>query len=207
MIEEVNEGRFEVRFAERLRALEAGAEMASLNVQTVVAYSGEHEVLFSTSPRRCDELARVMLERAIKPEFEVFAPSDIGQVNELIRSDLDKPPHAINLALGFDRIFQGAMPYSPKTLQFLVELLPPACHFSVSGWQEAQLPATTQSVILGGHVRVGLEDSTYYATGVLATNQDLVRRAVRIIRDLNCEPATPAEARRMLGLPTTQTSD
>ena len=64
----------------------------------------------------------------------------------------------------------------------------------------AQLPATTMAVLMGGHIRVGLEDNNYYARGQLATNEQLVKRAVRIIRELGAEPATPAEARGMLGL-------
>jgi len=54
---------------------------------------------------------------------------------------------------------------------------------------------------MGGHVRVGLEDNNYYTKGVLATNEMLVARTVRIMRELDMEPATPAEAREMLGLP------
>ncbi len=56
------------------------------------------------------------------------------------------------------------------------------------------------SLILGGQARVGLEDNVYYARGRLATNVQLVERMVRILRELNLEPATPAEAREMLGL-------
>jgi uncharacterized protein (DUF849 family) len=55
--------------------------------------------------------------------------------------------------------------------------------------------------MLGGHVRVGLEDNLYFERGVLATNVQLVERIVRIIRDLGMEPATPTEARQIMGLP------
>lgn len=70
----------------------------------------------------------------------------------------------------------------------------------MSGISTAQLPATTHAILLGGHVRVGLEDNNYYSRGKLATNEELVARMVRIIRELGAEPATPAEAREMLGL-------
>jgi 3-keto-5-aminohexanoate cleavage enzyme len=62
------------------------------------------------------------------------------------------------------------------------------------------LPATTQALLLGGHVRVGLEDNLYYAKGDLATNARLLERMVRIARELGFEPATPAEARKIMGL-------
>jgi 3-keto-5-aminohexanoate cleavage enzyme len=79
--------------------------------------------------------------------------------------------------------------------------LPPQSIFCVSGIGPAQLPATTQAILLGGHVRVGLEDNNYYSRGKLATNEMLVERTVRIIHELDRQHASPAEAREMLGLP------
>jgi 3-keto-5-aminohexanoate cleavage enzyme len=92
------------------------------------------------------------------------------------------------------------MPYSPKTMQFMVDLLPAGAIFGVSGIGSAQLPAAIQSVLLGGHARTGLEDNLYFAAGELATNQRLTERLVRIVRDLGCEPASPSHARDLLGL-------
>ena len=83
----------------------------------------------------------------------------------------------------------------------MVRMLPPQTIFCVSAIGSAQLPATTQAILLGGHVRVGLEDNNYYAQGQLATNEHLVARPVRILRELGHEPASPAEAREMIGLP------
>ena len=95
---------------------------------------------------------------------------------------------------------QGALPYTPKILQMMVEHLPKNVVFNVSAIGSAQLPATTQALLLGGHVRVGLEDNLYYEQGQLATNVQLVERMVRIARELGYEPATPAEARQIMGL-------
>ena len=106
------------------------------------------------------------------------------------------------MVLGADRGFQGAMPYSHDILASIIRLLPPRSIFCVSAIGPAQLPATTQAILLGGHVRVGLEDNNYYGRGQLATNEQLVVRTVRIIKELNMEVASPAEARGMLGLPT-----
>jgi uncharacterized protein (DUF849 family) len=82
----------------------------------------------------------------------------------------------------------------------MVDHLPKDSIFCVSGISTAQLPATTHAILLGGHVRVGLEDNNYYSRGRLATNEELVARTVRIIRELGAEPATATEAREMLGL-------
>ena len=196
------DGMFENNFAERLKGLDAGAEMATLDGFTAVDTFGEREILVVTTPSRCEALAKRFQERGIKPEWEVFNPAHIVQdVTRLIQKGYDKPPHYINIVLGADRNFQGGMPYSHDILTAMVRLLPPQSIFCVSAIGPAQLPATTQALLLGGHVRVGLEDNNYYAKGVLATNEMLVARTVRIIKELNLEPATPAEARDMLGLP------
>jgi uncharacterized protein (DUF849 family) len=142
-----------------------------------------------------------MTERGIKPEWEVFAPNHILQdVTRLIQKGYDKPPYYINMVLGADRGFQGAMPYSHDVLKVMIEALPPHSIFCVSAIGPAQLPATTQAMLLGGHVRVGLEDNNYYSKGVLATNEQLVARTVRIATDLGLEIANPSEAREILGL-------
>lgn len=200
------DGLFESRFDERLKGCEAGAEMATLDGMTFVDVHGGREILVVTPPSRCEELARRMQERGIKPEWEVFGPQHILQdVTRLIDKGYDKPPYYINMVLGADRGFQGAMPYSHDILATMVKLLPPQSIFCVSAIGPAQLPATTQALLLGGHIRVGLEDNNYYSRGELARNEQLVARAVRIARELQLEPATPAEARQMLGLPQLRT--
>ena len=83
----------------------------------------------------------------------------------------------------------------------MVRMLPPQSIFCVSAIGPAQLPATTQAMLLGGHVRVGLEDNNYYRRGELATNEQLVARTARIAVELGFEPASPAQARDMLELP------
>jgi 3-keto-5-aminohexanoate cleavage enzyme len=203
LAEQVAPGQWDLKYEERFRVLEAGAEMASLSLQTVVAVGGGDEILFRNTPSGQDALAKAMREKNIKPELEVWGLSEVGtDLPRLINTGVDRPPHLTNLLMGYDAAFRGAIGYSPKILQLLVDMLPANCQFNVSGWQEAQLPAITQAILLGGNIRVGLEDNSQYSPGVPATNRDLVRRAVRIIRELNCEPATPAEARQILALPT-----
>src|SRR5208282_3922150 len=89
---------------------------------------------------------------------------------------------------------------TPKILIQMVDLLPPDTIFNCAAVGPAQLPITTLNMLLGGCVRVGLEDNVFYAKGDLATNARLVARTVRIARELGKEPATPDEAREILGL-------
>jgi 3-keto-5-aminohexanoate cleavage enzyme len=196
------DGLFESNFEERLKGLDAGAEMGTLDGFTAVDTYGEREILVVTTPSRCEALAKRFKERGIKPEWEVFNPAHIIQdVTRLIQKGYDRPPYFINMVLGTDRNFQGGMPYSHDILAAMIRLLPPQSIFCVSAIGPAQLPATTQALLLGGHVRVGLEDNNYYSRGKLATNLMLVERTVRIIKELNLEPASPDEARAILGLP------
>jgi 3-keto-5-aminohexanoate cleavage enzyme len=145
-----------------------------------------------------------MRARGIKPEWEVFSPTHILQdTTTLINEGLDDAPHFVNLVMNVHRNFQNAMPYSPRFLQMMVDTLPKNSIFCVSGIGPSQLEANVASLLLGGHARVGLEDNLYLRQGELATNIQLTERIVRIIREMDMEPATPAEAREMMGLPRT----
>lgn len=201
MVHQLNNGLWEINFEQRLKGMEApGAEMCTLDAQTICASVGKKEILVPTTPSRIRQLATMMKERGIKPEWEVFSLEDIVQdVSRAIAEGLDEPPYFINIVLGVNA-FQGALPYTPKILQIMVDHLPRDCVFNVSAIGTAQLPATIHSVLLGGHVRVGLEDNLYYSHGKLATNVQLVERMVRIVREMGFEPATPTEARRIMGL-------
>ncbi len=202
MVRAAANGYPEIMWEERLKGTEAGAEMCTLDPTTIVASFQGREILMNTSPSRCRQLAEVMKAKGIKPEWEVFSPTHLLQdVTACLEAGLDEPPYFINFVLGADRGFQGAMPYTPKILQQMVELMPKDAIFNVSAIGIAQLNAALQSLLLGGHVRVGLEDNLYYSRGRLANNVELVERIVRVIRELGLEPATPQEARQMIGLP------
>jgi uncharacterized protein (DUF849 family) len=195
------DGLYENNFEERLKGCEAGAEMATFDGMTFVDVHGDKEILVVTPPSRCEALVKRMSARGIKPEWEVFAPNHILQdVTRLIQKGYDKPPYYINIVLGADKGFQGAMPYSHEVLNAMIAALPPQSIFCVSAIGPAQLPATTQAMLLEGHVRVGLEDNNYYRRGELATNEQLVSRTARIASELGLEIASPAEAREILGL-------
>jgi uncharacterized protein (DUF849 family) len=193
---------WEIRWEERLKGMEGeGVEMCTLDAQTVVASFGDKEILVATMPSRIRQLAEMMKARGIKPEWEVFGLADIVQdVNRMIDEGLDEAPHFVNIVLGVNA-FQGALPYTPRLLQTMVDHLPKNTVFNVSAIGQAQLPAAMNSLLLGGHVRVGLEDNLYYSQGQLATNVQLVERLVRMVREMGYEPATPSEAREIMGLP------
>lgn len=192
---------WEIRWEERLKGLEGeGVEMCTLDAQTVVASFGDREILVPTMPSRIRQLATMMQARGIKPEWEVFGLADIVQdVPRMIGEGLDQAPYFVNIVLGVNA-FQGALPYTPRLLQTMVDHLPKDSVFNVSAIGAAQLPAAMNSLLLGGHVRVGLEDNLYYAQGELATNVQLVERLVRLVREMGYEPATPDEAREIMGL-------
>ena len=103
------------------------------------------------------------------------------------------------------RTTQNVMPYTPKNLMYLVDQLPPDSMFMAMGVGATETPAVVQSMLLGGHARVGFEDNIYYSKGVLAkSNAELVARAARIGTDLGRKVATPDEVRELLGIPKLQ---
>jgi len=202
MLIERGDGLWESDFDERLRGCDgAGAEMCTFDGVTVVDTVGDKEVVVITPPSRCETLVKRMTDKGIKPEWEVFSPEHILQdVTRLIQKGYDKPPYYINMVLGGDKGFQGAMPYSHDVLDFMIKCLPPQSIWCVSGIGPAQLPASMQALLLGGHVRVGLEDNHYFSRGVKATNLMLVERLVRQMADMGIEPMGTGEARELLGL-------
>ncbi|RCW71459.1 3-keto-5-aminohexanoate cleavage protein [Pseudorhodoferax soli] len=196
--------RWEIAWEERIKGMDAGAEMCTLDATTLNLSFEGREILMDTPLSKGRELAAGMQARGIKPEWEVFSPTHILQdVTTLIGEGHDDGPHFINLVMNVHRNFQNAMPYSPRFLQQMVDTLPKDSIFCVSGIGPAQLEANVAALLLGGHARVGLEDNLYFRQGEPATNVQLTERIVRIIRELDMEPATPAEARQIMGLPRT----
>ena len=143
-------------------------------------------------------IARTMLDNGVKPELEIY---DLGMIsNALLLRDIGviKEPMHFNLVLGMPG--QGPLP-TVKNYLHLSETVPEGSTWHATGIGRHEFEVVAMSVLMGGHVRVGLEDNIYLEKGVLApSNASLVEKAVRIIRDLNSVPATPAEAREILKL-------
>lgn len=182
---------------DRIKVIEAGAEMASLNMGTMVRTGWDNSIFLNT-PELIESYLERMLELDMKPEMEVFSHSMFREVERLIARGIVKKPYLVNLVLGVT--YQNTIAATPKDLLSLIDYLPPGCLFNVSAMGRQQLPLTTLGMLLGGNVRVGLEDNLYYTKGQLASNEMLVARAVRIARELDREVATPAEAREILGI-------
>lgn len=187
----------EVSVEERIRAIEVDAEMASLNMGTMVRTRWSENSFFLNTRPQIESYAKAMLNKGVKPEMEVYGHSMMVDVNNLISENLIKRPYYINFVLGMSH--QGGLPAEPKHLLSLIEYLPEGAIFNVSGVGPGQLPLTTLAMLLGGHSRVGLEDNIYYTKGVLArSNAQLVERTVRLARELGRDVASPSEARQIL---------
>lgn len=137
-----------------------------------------------------------MVENGIKPEFEMFDVGDVKYLNSFIKKGLVKGPYWIQMLFNGN----GTLPTADMMLA-ATRALPKESLFSVIGIGAAQFPIITLAMILGHHVRVGLEDNVYYAPGEPAiSNAQMVERVVRIAKELGRPIATPAQAREMMGL-------
>lgn len=187
-------------FEQRIDCLHAKPEMASLNMGSLMRVSGQYAgTSFSNTRGDIETYVTRMRELGIKPEMEVYSHAMFREVENLIKKDLVEKPYYINLVMGM--MYQGAVDATPKHLNSLIDFLPEGTIFNVTAVSAAQLPLTTLGMVLGGCSRVGMEDNIYYRKGEpVKSNAQLVARAVRIARELNKEPATPDEARKILGL-------
>ena len=185
---------------ERVSCLDADPEMASLNMGTLMRQSGPNAgEPFVNMTADIEAWAAKMKAMRIKPEMECYSHSMYRDVRNLIVKGLVEPPYYVNFVLGMRH--QGAVEASPEMLTSMYQALPEDCYFNVTATGAAQLPLTTMGMVMGGAVRVGLEDNVYYRKGEpVGSNAQLVERTVRIARELTLEPASPDEARAILGV-------
>lgn len=141
--------------------------------------------------------AQRMLEYGVKPEIEVFDAGHMRQALHMIGEGLFEDPPFVQMCMGAGWGIEA----TPENLLFLKNMLPSGIPWCVMGVGRAQLPMITMGVILGGHIRVGFEDNIYLRRGVLLkSNAEMVEVAVKLVEQLQHEVATPAEARRILGI-------
>lgn len=182
---------------QRIRHLkECLPEIASIDVTTGNQVEAGFEFVYLNTTRTLRQMAKRYQELGVKPELEAFQMGDVLFANQLVAEGLVDDPPLYQLVLGV----QWAAPANTETMIYLRSLLPRNSHWAAFGIGRMQMPMVAQAVLLGGNVRVGLEDNLYLERGVFATNGQLVARARRIIEDLGEAVATPAEARAMLGL-------
>jgi uncharacterized protein (DUF849 family) len=173
--------------------LELKPDLCSLDVATM----NFGEYVFMNIPAHLRRMAELINSAGVKPEIEVF---DIGQVRlacDLIEKGYLKTPVLFQLCLG---IPWGA-PATTEAMLMMRNMLPAGSQWASFGISRAEFHMAAQAVILGGHVRVGLEYNLYLDKGKLSPgNAPLVERAKEIILALGEEPATPDQAREILGL-------
>ena len=141
-------------------------------------------------------MAERIRELGVKPELEVFEPGHIMFAHKLIEEGLIDGAPMFQLCLGIPH----AAPATPEVFSVMKGLLPEDANWSAFGISRMEFPIVAQAAAMGGNCRVGLEDNLYLDKGEFATNLQLIERAVRIIREIGREPATPAQAAQRLGI-------
>ena len=170
-------------------------EICTLDCGTMNFAAGGDYIMANT-PRMLRAMAREVQRLGVRPELEVFDTGHLVLVQELIDEGLIDDPPLIQLCMG---IPYGA-PEDPGTLLAMVARLPPGTVFSTFAIGRMQLAYAALAPIVGGNVRVGLEDNLYLERGRLATNAELVARAVGILEGMNVRVLGPAEVREKLSL-------
>jgi uncharacterized protein (DUF849 family) len=171
--------------------LDLGPEIGSLDCGSL----NFDEQLYGTTPSFLRSMARAYQRQRILPELEVFELGHIELAKQLLAEGLIDQPPLFQLCLG---IKYGA-PASSEAMQAMRDALPPGSRWSAFGLGRMQMPMVASSVLLGGNVRVGLEDNLYLNKGIPATNAELVARARAIIELLGVRVLTAAETRDRLG--------
>ncbi|WP_019393788.1 3-keto-5-aminohexanoate cleavage protein [Priestia filamentosa] len=142
------------------------------------------------------EHARFIQQSGVKPELECFDTGQVRFAKQLVEEGLITGDPMFQFCLGLP---WGAE-VDAETIIYMRDKLPENAHWSAFGPGRFQIPTAIQSMLLGGHVRVGLEDNLYLEKGVLATNGQLVEKVVSIMNTMGSKPMTPQEARQHLGL-------
>jgi uncharacterized protein (DUF849 family) len=181
--------------AERLaHVAELRPEICTLDCGTLNFGDG-HTIVVQT-PAQLREQARLIKSYGVKPEMEIFDSGNLWFAKQLCAEELVVDPPLFQLCLG---IPWGA-PVNTQTMAYQVGELPKNAVWAGFGIGRMEFPMVAQAVLLGGHVRVGLEDNLWLEKGVHASNATLVERAVSIITLLGSKVASPDEARKILGL-------
>jgi uncharacterized protein (DUF849 family) len=157
---------------------------------------GEGNLVVINTPKHLRAGARRIQELGVKPELEIFDTGNLWFANQMLAEGLIDQPPLFQLCMGIP----WGVPADPGLMQAMVDLLPAGASWTGFGLGRLQMRVAAQAVLLGGHVRVGLEDNLYLERGVLASNAQLVEKAVRLVEALGARVLGPAEARARLGL-------
>jgi 3-keto-5-aminohexanoate cleavage enzyme len=178
----------------RAQPLDLKPEMATLTTGTV---NFGDEVFENPFPL-IERFFLRMREVGIQPEFEVFDTGMVETARRLVDRHDPEPRHLhFDLVLGVP----GGMAGTPASVGFMASILPVGSTWTATGIGRSHLPVTLTAIAMGGHVRTGFEDTIYYERGRLASsNAELIARVARIAREAGREPATPDQARAIVGI-------
>ncbi len=157
---------------------------------------GDGNMIYISTPDYLRAGAARIQALGVKPELEIFDTGHLWFAKQMLKEGLLDAPPLFQFCLG---IPWGA-PADTVSMKAMVDNAPPGAVWAGFGIGRAQMPMVAQAVLLGGHVRVGLEDNLYLDRGVFASNGSLVERAAKIVTLMGARPVTPAEARVKLGL-------
>ena len=178
-----------MRHIQELRPDICSLDMGSLNMGNRV---------FINTPAHLQAMALAIREAGVLPELEVFETGHLLLAKKFLEAGYVKGPGMFQICLGI----AWGQPATPEAMMYMRNLLPQGSPWFAFGISLHQFPMVAQTVLLGGHVRVGLEDNLYLGKGQLApSNAALVEKAGRIIEELGDIVATPDDAREILGLP------
>jgi uncharacterized protein (DUF849 family) len=174
--------------------VELKPEMCSLDLNTM--WFGGGAVI--NAPKSIRIMAERIYAAGVKPELEVFDTGDIALAHDLMKDGTLRIPALFQLVMGVNY----GMPATPQALAFTQSLLPRGCEWAAFGASRMAFPMLAQAFLLGGHCRVGMEDTVYLSKGIKTPgNGALVEKATRIIAELGGRTATVDEARQILELP------
>jgi uncharacterized protein (DUF849 family) len=156
----------------------------------------EGDYVYISTPNMLEQGARRLQEIGVKPELEVFELGHISFTKHLITQGLLDDPPLFQICLGI----RWAAEANTASFKTMVDALPEGCNWAGFGTSAMEMPMVAQAVLLGGNIRVGLEDNLYLEKGVFASNGQLVERACNIVQLMGCSIQTPSEARQTLGL-------
>ncbi len=177
-----------VRHVVELKPDNCSLDMGSLNMDDRV---------FINTPKHLQAMAVAIKNAGVMPELEVFETGHLLLAKRFLENGYVKPPGMFQICLGIS----WGQPATPEAMAYMRNLLPADAPWFAFGISLHQFPMVAQTVLLGGHPRVGLEDNIYLEKGKLApSNAALVEKAASIIYVLGDHVATPAEARQILGL-------
>ena len=189
---------------ERLDYLrEVQPDIAALNMGSMnyAKYSESHDefvfnMVFENSFDDIQRFVKTMKEAGVKPELECFDTGHIGNSRPFLKSGELQHPLQFSLIMGV----LGGIPATIENLTDQVRQLPDDSNWQVIGISQDQWPLVGAALSMGGNVRVGLEDNFYLPSGEMSTNPGLVEKAAKMSRNVGREPATPDEAREILGM-------